>query len=181
MAADASRRLFFALWPSDAVSRRLHDAARAAHPACGGRLMRRETLHITLAFLGNVPESRMSAAEAAAATVAGESFEFGLDRLACWKRNHILWAGCSVVPAALSGLADDLAQGLRQAGFMLEERPFVVHATLLRNAECAQTPPTLAAPIRWPVDNFALVESRRGETGSRYEVLRRWPLAASID
>lgn len=178
--AAAAQRLFFALWPPAEVARALHAAARQAHAACGGRLIRRETLHITLAFLGDVATARLGAAEAAAAAVAAAAFVLEVDRLAYWRHNRIVWAGCSAPPAALERLAGGLARHLREAGFSLEERRFAAHATLLRNATNAALP-ALDAAIRWPVTDFALVASHAGAEGSRYEVLRRWPLAASVD
>jgi hypothetical protein len=39
----------------------------------------------------------------------------------------------------------------------------------------------LAEPIRWETADYALVESRAAAGGSRYEVLRCWPLVAGID
>lgn len=177
----AERRLFFALWPAAAIADELHAAARAAHVSCGGRLMRRETLHVTLAFLGDVPESRFADVLAVAPGATAPAFLLELDRLGHWPHSHIVWAGCTAAPAALPTLADDLAQGLRAAGFRLDDRPYAAHATLLRNAECRSGAPPLTNPIRWAVEDFALVESHRGADGSRYEVLRRWPLAAAID
>ena len=177
----ASRRLFFALWPPEAVAGRLHDAAKDAHAACGGRLMRRETLHITLAFLGDVAEAAVATAEAVAAAVSVEPFVLDIDRLALWRHNRILWAGCASAPPALLLLADRLGHELRAAGFRLEERPFAAHATLLREAHCPAGVPLLAAPIRWEATDYALIESHTATGGSRYEVLRRWPLVAGID
>ena len=172
--AEPVRRLFFALWPTAAVARDLYEAAQSVHRACGGRAMRRDSLHVTLAFLGAVAASRVAAAEAAADAVAASPFVLELDRLACWKHNRIAWAGCSEVPPPLGSLAADLAQNLRSAGFSLDTRPFAVHATLVRNADCAAPLPVPTTPIRWPVDDFALIESHRGPAGARYEVVRRW-------
>lgn len=174
---EAVRRLFFALWPTAAVAGRLHRAALTAQRACGGRAMREDTLHLTLAFLGAVPVARMADAEAAATEVVASRFTLELDRIECWKHNRIAWAGCSDVPPGLTQLAADLAGKLRAAGFALDARPFAVHATLVRNADCSATVPRLPAPIRWPVEDFALVESHGGPDGSRYAVVRRWPLA----
>ena len=39
-------RLFFALWPDDTQRGELHAAAQRAHSKSGGRLMRRENLHL---------------------------------------------------------------------------------------------------------------------------------------
>lgn len=179
----AALRLFFALWPPPDVARRLHAAAQELHGVCCGRLMRQDSLHVTLAFLGDVPADRVVAAEAAAAGVAGVAaagFAFELDRLGYWKHNRILWAGSAAVSAGLNALAGRLAEKLRAAGFELEARPFAAHATLSRNvvAVPAKLPPL--APIAWPVADFALVASRSTDAGSRYEVRRRWALAAPI-
>jgi 2'-5' RNA ligase len=176
--ADGSRRLFFALWPDAAAAGKLHEAAKAARAACGGRLMRRETLHVTLAFLGAVAGARVAEAEAAAAAAAaaGATFALDIDRLAYWRHNRILWAGCTAPPAALLRLADGLGQGLREAGFRLDARPFAVHATLLRNADCPAVAPALPETIRWQAADFVLVESHPAPEGSRYEPLRRWRL-----
>lgn len=179
--AEDGTRLFFALWPEATVAGRLHEAARLAQARCGGRLMRRETLHLTLAFLGDVAAARQADAEAAAAMVAGAGCVLAVDRLGCWKHNRIVWAGCSSLPPALGRLAQDLGARLRAAGFALEARPFAAHATLLRNAHCAPDALPQLPAIDWAVRDFALVASRRDADGARYEVLRRWPLAAPID
>lgn len=174
--AESARRLFFALWPSPEVARRLYDTALSLQRDCGGRAMRRDSLHLTLAFLGAVPVSRVADAAAAADTVAADHFSLELDRVSCWKHNRVAWIGCSEAPAALLGLAADLAEKLRASGLELETRPFAAHATLLRNADCTAALPPLATTIVWPVEDFALVESHTGPGGSRYEVVRRWAM-----
>ncbi|HEX8988114.1 MAG TPA: RNA 2',3'-cyclic phosphodiesterase [Rhodocyclaceae bacterium] len=174
--AEAPRRLFFALWPAAAVAGELDRLAREVQRACGGRATRRDSLHLTLAFLGDVPADRVSAAEAAADAVAGGRFLLELDRLACWKHNRIVWAGCERTPAALADLAAGLGDNLRAAGFVLDARPFAVHATLVRNADCRVALPPLQPPLHWQVDDFALIESRLAPGGSRYAIVRRWPL-----
>ncbi|HEX8961678.1 MAG TPA: RNA 2',3'-cyclic phosphodiesterase [Rhodocyclaceae bacterium] len=174
--AEPLRRLFFGLWPSAAVAAQLHREALSLQRACGGRAMREESLHLTLAFLGGVPASRLQAAEAAADAVRAGRFILELDRAACWKHNRIAWAGCSAVPPELSRLVADLSAQLRVAGFTLDDRPFAVHATLVRNADCRRPLPPLASPIAWPVEDLVLVESRVEPGGSRYEIVRRWPM-----
>ena len=178
--APPLHRLFFALWPPVDVARRLHDAASTAQARCGGRIMRRDTLHMTLAFLGGVAAPRLADAEAAASRVTATAFDLAVDRIGCWKRKRIVWAGCTVVPAALVDLAGELAQQLRAAGFVLEERPFAAHATLLRNADCREAL-DIGDVIDWPVTDFALIESHPGIDDSRYVLRRRWPLSMSID
>lgn len=145
-----------------------------ARKSCGGRAMKRETVHLTLAFLGDVPDDRLAEARCVADAVSGEPFDIALDELGYWKHNRILWAGGVSPPLTL--LAKDLNDGLRSAGFRLDSRPFVAHMTLLRDARCAQTP-ALAEPVVWPVTEFVLVESTLSREGARYEAIGRWPLA----
>ncbi|WP_458527413.1 2'-5' RNA ligase family protein, partial [Onishia taeanensis] len=54
-------RLFLALWPDPAVREALSSTAGQAHLACRGRPVAPEQLHLTLAFLGQVPTERLSA------------------------------------------------------------------------------------------------------------------------
>jgi 2'-5' RNA ligase len=176
-AAD-SRRIFFALWPDAEVARALHAVGSEAHALCGGRLTRRETAHLTLAFIGAVPSARVADAAAAAAAVAAAAFEWQVDRLGYWQHNRILWAGGESAP--LAALTADLAGRLRDAGFRIERRPFAAHVTLLRNARCRELPP-LAAPLAWRVREFVLVESVPMPEGSRYDVIDRWPLVKTTD
>lgn len=179
------RRIFFALWPDPVVAAKLHGLGRQAQGLCGGRPMRRDTLHLTLAFLGEVDAAGFEAAvgaadEVAAATdgSAGTAAALTIDRLACWKHNHIVWAGCDVVPPPLAVLASGLGATLRGRGFRLDSRPFAAHVTLLRNARCGAE---LAVPVpfEWPVGEFVLVESHLGAEGARYEIVGRWPLAGA--
>jgi 2'-5' RNA ligase len=185
------RRIFFAFWPEPEVARRLHALSAAAHATCGGRRMKLDTLHLTLAFLGEVDAARFDAACAIADEMSAAVEKVGsgdapqevplgdtvlrIDRLAFWKHNHIVWAGCDEVPVPLAALADDLAAALRAGGFALDSRRFAAHVTLLRNARCAGD----MAPIEafdWPVRDFVLVQSQLDPGGAKYEVVRRWPL-----
>ncbi len=138
--------------------------------------MRGETLHLTLAFLGEIPAERVATAMSAAESLAStEAFDLTLDRLDYWQHNRILWAGG--VSPRLTLLADTLAGRLREAGFTLDARAFAAHVTLLRDARCDSVP-SLPAPLAWPVREFVLAESRPTAAGARHDIIGRWPLAA---
>lgn len=173
MPAEGQRRLFFALWPDVAAGEALHDLAQRAQQHCGGRLMARDSLHLTLAFLGDVAAERLAAAVAAADGVPSPGFALNLDRLGYWRHNKVVWAGCDAVSPGLADLAASLAANLRKQGFALDERPFVPHVTLLRKAGSAFDGPA-GAGIGWQVQEFTLVESRLSSAGSRYAILQRW-------
>src|SRR5690606_10650260 len=55
-------RVFYALWPDEETRASLARATRHAVRRCGGRPIRRENLHITLAFLGSVDETGLQRA-----------------------------------------------------------------------------------------------------------------------
>ncbi len=178
-----TQRVFFALWPEADVAAALHATAQAVHANCGGRIMRPDTLHLTLAFLGDVDAAQLGAAQEAATDVAGKvgpgDTAMVLDRLGCWGHNRIVWAGCGETPLLLAALADALAQQLRGRGFRLDARPFAAHVSLLRNARCDVALPSLAE-LPWPVRDFVLVASAPAPQlepkRPHYRVLRRWPL-----
>lgn len=172
-----SKRLFFALWPDAGAARQLHETGRELQEVCGGRLMSRETLHVTLAFLGQVPVERLPELEAIAAAMRADAFDLHLDRLGYWSHNHVLWAGCLEPPTPLMALAEGLQTRLREAGFALEDRTFAPHVTLLRKAP-NESPVPLARVISWQAGEILLVESMPGGA-TRYDPLNRWALHLS--
>src|SRR5689334_16068701 len=56
--AEPAHRLFFALWPDEAMQAALADATRAVIATSDGTPVLAQNFHLTLAFLGAVPASR---------------------------------------------------------------------------------------------------------------------------
>lgn len=169
------RRVFFALWPPPPTLDRLDGLARALEAHGGGRRMRRDSLHLTLAFIGAVEEDRLPVLAGAASTVRAPAGAFALDTLGHWPHKQIAWAGCHALPSCLRRLSAELADALRAAGFDLEQRPFVPHVTLLRNARAGRLLP-LGEPVAWPVERFSLVESHLHPSGAHYRRIADWQL-----
>lgn len=174
-AKPAPARLFFALWPSKAISANLAEEAELLHGICGGRLTRAETIHLTLAFLGEAEPERIGDLLALAGEIRVPAFGFNLTRFGWWPHNRIVWAAPAETPAELTLLVDALKERLLGAGFRFDAKPFVPHITLLRKADCRRNP-LPAGEIEWRAEDFVLVRSVPGESGSAYEVLGRWPL-----
>ena len=172
---EPRRRLFFALWPDDTVREALHQVAGAIHAANGGRPVPRPNIHVTLQFLGNVPEAALTCVTAAAGRVAGRSFTLELDQLVYRKRQHMLWAATAHTPPPLLELAAALQQELSACGLELETRPFRAHVTLLRKLDHYHTPVELPA-LHWATSRFHLVESVARDHGVDYRLLQNWPL-----
>jgi 2'-5' RNA ligase len=165
-------RLFFALWPGDAAREQLAAWSRELRAACGGRAPRPENLHLTLAFLGQVPRDRVGEIERTAGNVVPRATTLVLDRPGYWKHNRIAWAGASAVPGELDRLAGELREALTRSAIAFDAKPFVSHVTLLRDAREPDALPALA-PIRWEVEGFVLAGSSP-QPGGRYEILRAW-------
>ena len=166
-------RLFFALWPDEAVRAQLAHWTRELHAVCGGRPTRPENLHVTLAFLGSVEDARVAEVECAAGEVAPRVVSLVLDQPGYWKRNRIAWAGASTVPAGLDAFVAELRSALERSHIGFDSKGFVSHVTLLRDAREPRAMPALD-PIEWRLDGFALVRSVALPRSSSYEVLRSW-------
>lgn len=173
---SGSARLFFALWPEAGVQEALEAFARELRAECGGRAISARNIHLTLAFLGETERALLPRLKALAATVAAPRFDLSVDYVEHWRHNHIVWAGVKQCPEALQALAAGLGAKLRAIGFKIDERPYVPHITLVRDARQAPAL-TRAPPVGWPVKDFVLVESVPREGVRVYEVLHRWPLA----
>ena len=138
----AIQRLFIAVDPSPAAAEHLGavvDGLRVslAHaPGRSTRLTRRENWHITLAFLGDVPATRVTVASAVMQEVAASVVPLQL----CvagggtfgGRRNPILWAGIGGELDGLRRLARLLQRSLRRARLPVDERPPRPHLTIAR-------------------------------------------------
>ncbi len=178
----STRRLFFALWPTASMQSELAAAARVAtDSAHGGRVVPRESLHLTLAFLGSVPEPAIVTVRESALGVrpsAGSgapSLEVTLDEIDYWPRSQMLCATASRESAGAAELAERLKRSLSAAGFSPDLKPFRTHVTLARQVRGRPSGRTMSS-VRWTFGEFALVESRTGPRGSLYSVLDSWPL-----
>ena len=171
-----SARLFFALWLPAGVARSLHCVADGVVGRCGGRLLNQESFHLTLAFLGDVPERRQPELLELASGFELPSVAIRLDKLDYWKHNQILWAGCREPEPVLLALAATLQEKLLAVDFLTETRPLLPHVTLVRKLLHPGVLPDLG-PFEWSADELVLARSCRSGRGAEYEAMARWPLA----
>lgn len=176
-------RLFFALWPDEALRAALADAARPLLAACDGRPVPASNYHLTLAFLGGVEQARVAEIRAAGIEAKGEAgadagpFKLVLDSHGHWRRAGVAWLGSRRPPEAAGRLARLLWEALEPLGFEAEQRPFRPHLTVLRGCRrCGEVGPV--TPVAWPVRDFVLVRSETRPEGARYQIVDRWGLAS---
>ena len=189
MSIAPARRLFFALWPDETQRAALVHAAARIVRHCGGRPVPEENLHVTLAFLGSVPEPRVEELSAigrrAAATFPAEALPIAvsLETLEHWARAQVLAVleraeEPRAAAAGAAALAQILSAGTLAAGFSPDLKPFRVHVTVARKV--ARPPRSRdMRRVEWSFDEFALIESRTLEEGPVYSVVESYVLGGA--
>ena len=185
-------RLFLALELSDAVRAHLAECARdwLAGRESSGALVRAENLHVTVKFLGEVPESKVaplcdalqSVPTASPAQVFPDRLEFLPER-----------GPIRIVSAGLGGELDKLhllhkrievaCEGM---GFARERRRYRPHVTLIRfrrplaphdrSSASTKSAGHFPGPV-FAVQDFVLMQSELHPSGAKYIPLARFPLS----
>jgi 2'-5' RNA ligase len=168
-------RAFFALWPDAAARDAVATLAREVAAETGGRAPVAENIHLTLAFLGDVPRVRIAVLQAMGAAAAGmvPAFELSLDRVGTFRGSGIAWIGASDVPTDLARLVAELNAALSGEGFAIDSRAFQAHVTLARRCRKGSRV-AIVTPIAWPVTRLVLNASDLGSGGPRYRELGGW-------
>lgn len=173
-----------------AVTERIRRSAGAA--AGEVRWVPDENVHLTVQFLGAVPEERVEAVGAAIAAAAASAGPLLLEVKGAGgfpnsRRPRVVWLGLSGDVEALAALAADLGKRLAPLGFAPEARPFAAHLTLGRARDSRGAPGlggALAAAaqddgVTWRATELVLFESHLSPRGPRYEPVRRAPLGGA--
>lgn len=180
------RRLFFALWPDEEVRRQIESA----------RFLRmqqsttpRTHWHMTLVFLGMTSHQQQYRLERAAASVQAAPFDLLLDTWGYFARARVGWLGCRQPAQALLDFQRALESALRNAcpthsAFDGASYRYCPHVTLYRHVDAFSTSPEAKSkeaaalvPVKWPVESFSLIESRRGKQPV-YRTLNCWKLSS---
>ena len=185
---DEKLRLFTAVRVPRSQLEWLDDAVGSLKALAGARWPAVDNQHVTLNFLGWIPEDALPEVIAAVDTVAGAHPAAnvaltGLGAFPKTRRARVMWAGLADPEGLLPALAADLGERLRTVGYEPEDRPYTAHLTLAR----FKTPrslegllPTLPAPPGpFAVDRVTLFRSRLSPSGARYEVVHEAYLSAS--
>ncbi|OKL39829.1 RNA 2',3'-cyclic phosphodiesterase [Pontibacter flavimaris] len=177
-----SIRLFAAApLPPDLQEKLAGHLAHFEHPSL--RILPQQNLHLTLYFIGNVPENELPGIKERIVRVAQrhEPFTLQFERTEPGpKPRHprLIWARFAPHPA-FEALSRELTE-------MLAEQPpaqqkSIPHITLARYRKDAQPPKQLPAitseePLVLPVREVALWQSVLGAPHPSYSVLERYPL-----
>ena len=174
------QRLFFAVWPESGALDDLAELCAALRPRVPGRWLSPSRYHVTLAFLGTVAGTRMPELISMADRIRSPGFCLELDRWVWWPGSRVLALVPRSPPLELLHLAQGLTAGLARIGFEPERRDFQPHLTMARDVRLNPGTLPLANTIALRFEQFCLVTSRPSPAGSRYEILRDWPLQPTM-
>ena len=146
----------------------------------GGRIVAREHLHVTLAFLGSRPAVEVDAIVRVLRDAVAAGSEPIVLEPTRWRETRSV--GMLVLAdqgGAATGLARRCHAGLEALGvYRPEARPWLAHVTLLRFRERPRLEPPLPGTGTFVPSDAAAYLSRLHPTGARYEVLERVSLIA---
>ena len=158
-----------------------------------GRASKRETLHLTLAFVGELPEERIEALHEELSLIRAVAFEVQLSGLGTFggPTPTILFADVQQ-NAALAALHKRVRSALRKAGISAPRERFRPHVTLarFRAGMAAGDQQRLAeflsghaafAPPPFRAHHFTLFRSILYPDGPHHEAMSRYPLIPCQD
>jgi 2'-5' RNA ligase len=170
-------------------------ALRTALAAVAGRYIdmkwtRPEGIHLTLKFLGEISEGKVTQVTEALAEIGNfepcalevKGFGFFPDA----RHPRVLWVGVDA-PSGLGQLGSRVERACERIGFAPEDRTFAPHLTLAR-FKVPRSQPELVALVeskrdlalgRFEVSEFFLFESRLSPQGAQYRKVVRFPRESS--
>jgi len=172
MAASVGRdewlRLFLAVQlPAPAVDELAEWQTRELR---GGRIVPRENLHITLAFLGSRPARELPAILDVLRRAAADAEPVRFDVAGYRETRSVGMLTLADEAGGATRLAHRLHDELEALGvYRREARPWLPHVTVLRFRERPRLRPEPAA-LSWVSSDAAALLSRLHPSGARYEV-----------
>lgn len=161
-------RLFIAINLSEPMRAALVRAQNELHDhGVRGSYTPEENLHLTLAFLGEVPDA--GPVLEALSPVSFTAFELCLEGMG--RFGDLWWAGIRE-SAPLAALARRVRHALAESGVPFDRKRFSPHITLLRGAR-GSMPEIRLGSASMTVDTVALMRSDRGKNGMIYTELGR--------
>ena len=147
----------------------------------------RDQIHLTLKFLGEIPQWRVAVlSQTASRAVEGLSpFDIAVAQTGAFPQHgppRVLWIGVTDASGKLAELHARLEEECAQAGFAKEQRPFHPHLTLarLRKPQGARTLASVHKelgfePVEVTVSELLVMRSELSNEGSKHTVISKHP------
>jgi 2'-5' RNA ligase len=177
--------------PDDVRAFLTRQIAHLGRAVPGVRWVDPASLHLTLAFLGELDDEALAAAMTATeeAAVADAPFTLRTGKLGTFGpafAPRVIWLGVEGETKRLLAVQEDLVQRLEAADFPREERLFSPHLTLAR-LKAPLAPEALArlqtllrepqrGHVTWHVDALSVMKSELRRSGAQYTRLQAYAL-----
>jgi len=150
----------------------VQDQLRAA--VLHGNFSRPENLHLTLAFLGEVPEERVGGIIRAMDRISSRAFDAQFSRIGQFRseRDSLWWIGMRENPC-LTAMRAALTEYLTEAGYQYDKKRFRPHITIARQVVLASRPEIKIKPFGTRVSSISLMLSERIDGELKYTELYR--------
>ena len=176
-------RSFLALDVPDDLARHI---ASAQSRLGVGRMVPRENLHVTLAFLDDQPESVLEELDRDLGALSQDRFPLDVTGYAHFGKSRPRIAYLGVASSApLLSLHQAVRRAARAAGIALSHERYIPHITIARfsGSDVGDALPAVQALARLPIQcapfdvfGFTLYGSTLTPTGPRYEPLASYPM-----
>ncbi len=161
---------------------------KEAVPDAKASWSRDTNLHLTLKFLGELPQTSVPNISTAASRAVGgiAPFSVRLEQTGAFPKQgqpRVLWIGINDLTGELGKLHARLEDESTKAGFARDDRHFHPHLTLARLRQPRHARTLVAAhkelefdPAEIVVSELLVIRSELSSEGSRYTVISRHPL-----
>lgn len=175
-------RTFIALEMPEAFASDIAALSRILKASIEGRFIPADTYHLTLAFLGDIPETDSARAVDAMETACADAPLIALksDGLGKFGRasDATLWLGITPVPELMQ-LAERIREELAAQAIAFDGKPLKPHITLARRVRIPRsTLPTLAFPRDDKATAVTLFKSTLERNGATHKPLHTIRLSA---
>lgn len=149
-------RLFIAINFDNETKRRIIDVQDHLRELGRGNYTREENLHLTLAFLGEVPAARLDEVKRVMDAVTVRRMKLDFAHVGCFARDSELWWIGAGDNRTLSGLQRALVNELRASDLPVDSKKFRPHITLAREMHIGRRDPKELLPETFSADVSAI-------------------------
>jgi 2'-5' RNA ligase len=161
-------RYFFAFKPDKLTLSNITHCQQQLKPF--GKQIHAQNLHMTLLFIGPLSVNQQAKIIQAAEQIRCIPFSLHINKTGYFKGSQVSWIGPSTVPDTLLQLHQQLCEITRKSGIDIKPQHFAPHITLARKSYCLKK--QLAAPFRWTVSKYHLLQSVDTGDGIRYHPVK---------
>ncbi len=170
-------RLFISINFDETTKHNLVSVQNNLLKAGSGRIVPKDNLHLTLVFIGETDEDRVSTVCNALKTVEFSRMEIKVGRVGYFPESkELIWAGIEG-NRYLNDLQNRICNSLEESGCRFVKNRFFPHITLARNyhpIKAFDSRSVLRKPFSFKADSFSLMSSELDKDGPKYTEINKF-------